>query len=401
MAIAESRNAIGSVSRLIADHLNRRTGVNVTIGRPEDAAGGVSGLNIFLYEIAVDASMRNIPLRPDEAAPLWLVSKYLLTAFDDGGESETAEAHDLLGAGMSALQEISILRLDSNAALNVRAALESNPEPIKITFDQTPPDLINKLTQASDDEFRLSIAFEARPILIIPPEPTRSNLLVGIDYSGAPATPQPDFVGLDILASLGPTLHELEPDSFAVGSRFTLKGDDLHVSNLSCWLDDVELDIVMQQPDRLTIEVPASLGSGLLCSAGEHSILVRQYLPETGRSRKSNLLVGRLRPTVSSAVAGPMAAEASGFLSGSITINGMLLGTVDDTILVAFYANGQVVRSVEIAKPTPAPMDPPDTQTSLTLALVSSHRVTAGAYLLIVSVNGQQALTSPSLTLAP
>ena len=143
MALADTSNAIGAVTRFIADHLNRRTSLPISTGRPEQASGNAATINIFLYEVEVDASMRNIPLNEDDPAPLWLNLKYLMTGFGTSGESDDADGHDTLGQGMGALQEIAILRLDQSAAASVRAALESNPEPLKLTFEKTPPSLMS------------------------------------------------------------------------------------------------------------------------------------------------------------------------------------------------------------------------------------------------------------------
>ena len=118
MALADSGKAIGAVTRLLQDHLIRR-GFDVSIGKPEDAAQNDSNekLNLFLYETAFDPQLRNLSLRDGEPPPLWLVLKFLLTAFDITESSDTAAAHDLLGQGLAALHELSFLPLDSLVAL--------------------------------------------------------------------------------------------------------------------------------------------------------------------------------------------------------------------------------------------------------------------------------------------
>src|SRR5436309_981139 len=80
-----------------------------------------------LYETAFDGHLRNHALRNGEQPPLWLVLKYLLTAFDKDNNSDNAAAHELLGQGISLLNEVNFL------------ALTGNPEPLKLTFDDTPP----------------------------------------------------------------------------------------------------------------------------------------------------------------------------------------------------------------------------------------------------------------------
>ena len=84
-------------------------------------------LNLFLYETAFDATLRNLSLRDGEPPPLWLVLKFLLTAFDRDERSDSAAAHELLGSGMSALHELNFLHLDPLVAPDVRIDLAGDP----------------------------------------------------------------------------------------------------------------------------------------------------------------------------------------------------------------------------------------------------------------------------------
>ena len=402
MALANTSQAIGSVTRLIVDHLNRRTAFPVNVGRPEDCSGvSASTLNLFLYETLFDPNLKNHPLVEGQAPPLWLALKYLLTGFDGSGSSDTAGAHDVLGQGLGALQELAFLGLDDAVVTSVRSALEDNPEPLKLTFDECNVDLVNKITQASDDEYRLSIAFQVRPVMIVPPEPPSFNLLVGVNYTTTPVLPSADPVGLDVLASLGPQLIAAVPSKFAIGDEFEITGGDLHISNLQCHLGSVELGIVGQWPDRLRVRVETLLQSGTYISAGEHPLVIKQYLPASGRSRASNILIGGLLPTITDATTGPVTVDASNRVSCTVTINGFLLGRNEDAILVALYRNGAVAHLFDIVKPVPALGDPPDNQQQLRLKIETTARVLAGAYQLIVVINGQQARQSPTVALTP
>ena len=152
MPLAQTGLAIGSVSRFLQGILTTALwnvppyNPKITIQRPQvDVASGTqtnSRINIFLYEVEIDAAMRNITLTPGAQTPLWVVLHYLLTAFDGMGESDTAENDDLLGMAIQVLLGV----FDAEPGLVGYTALSDNPEPLKLTFDQAstgpafPPD---------------------------------------------------------------------------------------------------------------------------------------------------------------------------------------------------------------------------------------------------------------------
>jgi len=386
MALADSGTAIGAVTRLLQDHLIRR-GFTVSIGTPEDAAKNdtAAKLNLFLYEAAFDPHLRNQPLRDGESPPLWLVLKFLLTAFDADENSDTAAAHDMLGRGMSALQELSFLRLDPLVALNVRLALEHNPEPLKLTFDDANADLLSKLMQGPDERYRLSVAFQLRPVMIVPADIPRGTLLVGVDYTTAPETIiGPDGVQIDVIPSMGARLDSVEPDRFEAGATLTLTGDDLSAIEMEVVLGNVMLTIVDRQPGRLTVTAEGSPGTpiagGTTLSAGEMPLVVRRRLSPT-HTRSSNLLAARLLPTVTGA----------SIVAGNLQVQGHLLGNATDDIIVLFYraTDGVTVRMFDTVATVA-------NQQTLTVAGAAAA-VPAGTYRVILRVNNQQARSSPSV----
>lgn len=387
MALADSGRAIGAVTRLLQDHLIRR-GFNVTIGKPEEAADNDTNnakVNLFLYETAFDPHLRNLSLRDGEPPPLWLVLKFLLTAFDSGESSDTAAAHDLLGRGMAALHELNFLRLDPLVALDVRLALENNPEPLKLTFDESNADLLSKLMQGAEERYRLSVAFQMRPVMIVPGSVPRGSLLVGVDYSTTPETIiGRDGVQIDAIPSMGARLDRVEPERFEAGATLTLFGDDLGASDMEVVLGDVMLSIVERHVDRLVVTAEGSPGtpiaSGTTLSAGEIPLIVRRRLSPT-RTRSSNLLAARLLPTLTGA----------SLVAGNLQLQGQLLGAESDDVIVLFYRESDG-----------ATMHMFDTVTNAlnqqTLIVTGAGAaVPAGTYRVILRVNNQQAKASPGV----
>src|SRR5262249_30725262 len=159
------------------------------------------------------------------------------TAFDDKENSDSAAAHELLGRGVAALHELNFLALDALVNLSVRLALENNPEPLKLTFDETTADLLSKVMQGNDERYRLSVAFQARPVMIAPKVEPHSALLVGVDYTTTPeAIIGEDGIAIDVQASMGARLDRVVPGCFEAGERIELFGSDLNGSDLEAVL---------------------------------------------------------------------------------------------------------------------------------------------------------------------
>ena len=370
MALADTGKAIGAATQLLHDHLVAR-GFDVSVGRPEQAMAKNKNakLNVFLYETAFDGHLRNRPLRDGEQPPLWLVLKYLVTAFDGDENSDTIQAHELLGQGISALNDLNF------------APVANNPEPLKLTFDETTPDLLSKVMQGADEHYRLSVAFQMRPVMIMPTVESQAALLVGVDYSTTPATIiGQDGVDIEIRPSMGPRLDRIKPLAFEAGERIEIHGDDLNDLDLEVVLDDVMLAVVERRPNLLVATAEGTpIAAGTAISAGERPLVVRRRLSPT-RTRSSNLLAARLLPTVT----------GGSIVAGDLVMNGRLLGTATDDVIVAFYQDGRTVRVFDVVT-TAA-----DQQTLKVTGVTGS--VPAGQYRAILRVNNQQAKTSPTVT---
>ncbi|MEO8881542.1 MAG: Pvc16 family protein [Gemmatimonadaceae bacterium] len=399
MALVNSGRAIGAVSQLLHDRLLDALGSavdDVTVGRPEPPPGAVNKLrlNIFLYEIHLDEYLRNHPLDEGQDAPLWLVLRYLLTAFDADGESDSIRAHELLGQGMRALNALNYLSLTSLPPATIEA-LDDNPDKLKLNFEAAPSDLLSRLMQGSDEKYRCSAAFEIRPVLVAPAETPTYSQLVGIDYTSAPST----IIGrkgvqLLALPSIGPSLDALDPLTFGLGNTVTLTGSGLGATVLSVNFGAAVFGATSQKEGTLTFVVSDSLADGATISAGSQVISVFESLPG-GRTRTSNLIVGGLRPRLDTAVPSALVrtfpADPTKPVFGTLDLTGVLLGTADDEIYLAFHNGTAVVAMFDDFTITPGP----PFQTKLRLKIPHEGALPPASYRLLLRVNGQQAVNSP------
>jgi hypothetical protein len=410
MSLADTGKAIGAVTKSLQGFLRTylltlpilTAGTDsvgpvseVSVGRPEppDNNGPQNPrLNLFLYEIQLDPSLRNVTLDEGQPPPLWLVLKYLLTAFDDGGESDSVAAQLLLGEGMRALQQLAYM--PASTVASILGALQGNPEILKITFDQTPSDLLAKLMQGADEKYRCSIGFEIRPVMIATGELPSYSLLVGVDYTTNTVHTDPERgVQINVLPSMGPQLNTIAPTTVEPSGTLILQGNDLQLSNLSVNFGPVALPITVQSPVELQCSL-TPLSDGSQISAGSQGVAVVQTLP-SGRKRSSNLLVGNLLPTLTTAnVDNPTPAEVAQNVVRAINLQGLLLGNDQDDAVVALYQNGQ---TVQLYDELVALAGPPQTQRRLLIR--ANQVVPAGTYLLILRVNGQQAKSSPTVVM--
>jgi hypothetical protein len=375
MPLNATRNAIGELTRRLATQLAARTdATTVDVGRPERSAlFGDAGpkLNLFLYAFRHDAHMRNTPLDRGQDVPIWLCLKFLMTAVDTDRDSDSSAALDLLGQGMLALRDIDMQRPSE-------LALVDNPEPIKISFDQSEVELLSSVMQGTDERYRLSAAFEVRPIMLTEVSGTGGAPL--IRTVGPPATP-----GVVVLPSLGPRLDRIVPESFESGDTVALEGGDLRADQVEVCFGDTCVAVPQADVTNRTVRVavPATLASG------SHPVTLVRILPG-GRRQSSNAVLGRLRPVVTGATVGPLSPGAGGTLFGSLTVNGSRLGGTDDSIFAGFYGSGELQLLEEVAGTA--------AQTSLTVTVPEADALPPGPYRILIRVNGEQAVDAPEVS---
>lgn len=390
MALTDTSLAIGGVSRLLSAVLtNALSSVppynpGVTISRPQPGNGGGGAqdarINLFLYEVQIDGSMRNIPVTPGRNAPLWMVLKYLLTTFDNSGESDSDAAHDVLGLAMQVLLSIN----DADLLQPSAGSLIDNPEPLKVTFDHASPELLSRLMQGPDDKYRCSAAFQVRPVLIAAGEPPSSMELVGVQY---PSGTKIGLAGVHtfVLPNLGPELLSLDLSKVEPGETLTLTGNNLGLPGLTIQIGPVQLDASMQQPSRMQCVVDGPMLDPTVVSAGSLALTVKQTLA-AGLTVSSNVLPVSLLPKLTSVT--PLGlALANQKVFGTIDVAGRLLGTKKDYIELALIGNGTVVLLLD--RPDPA-FTPPADQSAQRFRMVAEQGVSLGVYAATMRVNGQQ-----------
>lgn len=375
MPLLSTHEAIGAVSEALRSQLELRTSVLTTVSRPEVAANGdaMPKLNLFLYQIDFDPHLKNHSLDEGQPAPLWLVLRYLVTAYDGSLDSDTVEAHRMLARALARLQEMNFL---SPAV----PALIDNPEPLKISFDNGDVDLLSKVMQGSEEKYRLSAAFQVRPVLIAPDvAPSYAPLVLTVGPPGAE--------GVMVLPSMGPHLKQVVPSRFEIGAAVEFSGDNINGGIETVYIGSMELPVIAAREGAVRARVPATP----TISAGFHTAVVAKQLA-SGRQQLSNPQLVTLLPTLVTAVRGPLTVNGPN-LFGNITLNGERLGGPDDNILVAFYRDGQVVLNLEITGVA--------AQTSLQVVVNSSNALPPGIYYLIVRVNGAQAHLTPAVEWTP
>ena len=391
MPLAQTGFAVGSVSRFLAGILTTALwnvppyNPKITVQRPQaDAAPGnhtQPRINLFLYEIEIDAAMRNISLTPGNTPPLWVVLRYLLTAFDGAGESDTPESHDLLGMGMQVLMGVR----DAMPALAGYTALADNPEPLKLTFDQATPDLLSRLMQGPDDKFRCSAAFQVRPVMIAQPLPPTGMQLVGINYRLGTII---GIAGIHnfVLPGMGPQLDGSQPAAVELGDTLTLLGNNLDVVGLSVSFGAATLIPNSQHAQALSVLIEGLAPAAI--SAGNIPVSVTQVLP-AGPSISSGLLSVALLPTVSAMaiVSIAVVSAVNPNVYATISLTGVLLGGTGDYVEFALVRNGAVALLLDSPDPS---FTPPGDQTRQQFAMPSATAVPPGEYYAILRVNGQQ-----------
>ncbi|WP_369166743.1 DUF4255 domain-containing protein [Streptomyces sp. R28] len=261
-------------------------GAEVTVRHPGDVAAAIAEgdgttavLNLFLHRTGIDPAWRNAD--PDGSRPgesrhpaLPLVLHYLFTAHAPPGENSTVPER-LLGAAMAALHERPLLRADDLRAAADFSDLHLQQEPVKVTPATMAADEMCLLWAALGHGYRLSVAYEARVVLIDSAVPGRAPLPVlrrGASGTGPEAMPT--------AATRWPVLRAVVPSVATPGSDIELSGSGFEAGTPSVRLTHPLLGGPLVLPTRTDEagSLRATLGDDL--GAGRWSAVVAVTAPD-------------------------------------------------------------------------------------------------------------------------
>jgi len=132
---------------------------------PLDGSDARPRLNLFLHRVAYDTSLRNLPLRPRDAAtahasrpPLAVHLHYLVTAY---GTAEL-QAELLLGYAMVVLNENAVLSSELLRRAGHPFGLTDHPEPLQLVLHSPDGEEMSRLWCALQARYRPTLACEVR-----------------------------------------------------------------------------------------------------------------------------------------------------------------------------------------------------------------------------------------------
>jgi hypothetical protein len=151
-----------SLRNLLVARMTLTPPVAVTVLAP-DETGGDRRVNLFLYRILENSTLKNLDwqVKPGDPTrivppPLSLNLYYLLTAYaQNDALTGNATAHQVLGDAMRVFHEHAVVPKDS-----LVPGLRDAREQIKIMLNPLEPDELGRLWSTFSQPFRLSVRYE-------------------------------------------------------------------------------------------------------------------------------------------------------------------------------------------------------------------------------------------------
>jgi hypothetical protein len=257
-----------SLRELLLGEMTLTPAVSVTILAP-DETGGDRRVNLFLYKVQENATLKNLDwtVRRDDPArlvppPLSLNLFYLMTAYaPSDAQTGNTTAHAILGEAMRVFYEHAIV-----PPAYLAAGLQDAREQVKIMQNFLDLEELSRVWSTFTQPFRLSVLYEVSVVqldmLAAQERPLAPRVRqVGVPEVRAPFTP--------------PALESLAPASGPPGTVVTCRG-----AHLTGWRASVSLlgrrivDGLDLAGDTFTFAVPVELPAGRPLPRGFHELRV-------------------------------------------------------------------------------------------------------------------------------
>jgi hypothetical protein len=326
-----------------------------------------SRVNVFLYNVTPNAAWRNrdLPAKTNPAesgiAPLALSLNYLITVYAPRTDGVVQNDHVVLGRVMNALQESPVFTrdelrhlIDQNPDALLDSDLDQQAELVRLTPQALSIEEWSKIWTAIQKPARLSVAYEASPVLIDSTRPVHSALPVlgrrTVDDLGFVVTPS---MGLPILESASP------PQGARIGDTLVFHGIRLGaVAQLQFSNPLLPSAAILPVPDAgrtsssLAVVVPAEVDQEVL-PAGLYSVsaqvpsgTVPGTNPPVTRFASSNTLAIAILPTIATTPGQPLeAVEAAGRVTLTLTLAPPVFARQLVTLLLAGTSTAAPVRT--------------------------------------------------------
>ncbi len=258
--------AIGMVSESLRNLLVREMAldidVNITILAP-DESGPEPRVNLFLYKIMENPTLRNLDWQPNRGAPnriapppLSLNLYYLMTPYaTNDAQTGNATAHMILGEAMRILYENPVLRATPIDPPVLVDGLADAREQIKIVLNTLDVEELSQVWGTFAQPYRLSVLYEVSVVQLDPLPAAARPLANRVRRIGVP----------DVQAPYQPPVVSRVTPSSTGGASFILT---LHGENLAGWRAYITcLDhtltpsggLALTADDTFTVNLPAAL----------------------------------------------------------------------------------------------------------------------------------------------
>jgi Pvc16 N-terminal domain/IPT/TIG domain len=253
--------AIGMVSEslraLLAGEMRLTPSVPVTVLAP-DEAGGERRINLFLYKVQENVSLKNLDWQVKPAAPtsvtlppLSLNLFYLLTPYAaNDPQTGNAVAHEILGEAMRVFYEHAVVPDDY-----LVAGLQDSREQIRIMLNTLNVDEMSQVWHTFSHPFRLSVVYEISVVQLDPLPASERPMAPRVKQVGVPQVQAPFHP---------PVVNSLEPSRGQAGTVATVRGR--HLANWRAFVrvaDQLVVDGQQLSGDELTVTVPAGTLAGI------------------------------------------------------------------------------------------------------------------------------------------